>query len=185
MKILLVSTSFEVEWRSTTIKENSHYPLGIAYIHSYLEHCGHTVESLFLNDYPYDDCQAMVKSKVEEFAPDVVGFNIMTNNRTSSFAAIEFLHERNPDIRIVAGGVHSSVMYEQMVNKWPFMVVIIGEGEVTAGELMESFAGKRPLGDVAGICFVQDGKFTKTKERPLVEDLDSLPFQDIALFDLD
>ena len=67
-------------------------------------------------------------------------------------------------------------MYEQMVNKWPFMVVIIGEGEVTAGELMESFAGKRPLGDVAGICFVQDGKFTKTKERPLVEDLDSLPF---------
>lgn len=176
MKILLVSTSFEVEWRSTTIKENSHYPLGIAYIHSYLEFNGHTVESLFLNDYPYDDCYSIVRNKVEEFSPDVVGFNIMTNNRTSSFAAIEFIHENNPSIQIIAGGVHSSVMYEQMVKKYPFMVVIIGEGEVTAGELMDSFSGKLPLDDVAGICFVRNGKFTKTKERPLIEDLDSLPF---------
>lgn len=176
MKILLVSTSFEVEWRSTTIKENSHYPLGIAYIHSYLERDGHTVESLFLNDYPYDDCYSIISDKVAEFVPDVVGFNIMTNNRTSSFTAIESIHEKNPDIRIIAGGVHSSVMYEQMVKKYPFMVAIIGEGEVTAGELMESFAGKIPLDDVAGIGFVRDGVFTKTKERPLIDDLDSLPF---------
>lgn len=176
MKILLVSTSFEVEWRSTTIKENSHYPLGIAYIHAYLERDGHTVESLFLNDYPYDDCYAIVQNKVDEFAPDVVGFNIMTNNRTSSFVAIEFIHEKYPDIRIVAGGVHSSVMYEQMVKKYPFMVAIIGEGEVTAGELMDSFAGKMSLDDVAGIGFIRDGEFIKTKERPLIEDLDTLPF---------
>ena len=176
MKVLLVSTSFEVEWRSTTVKENSHYPLGIAYIHSYLEQQGHLVESLFLNDYSYDDCYAIVRNKVKEFAPDVVGFNIMTNNRSSSFAAIEFIHETNPNIRIVAGGVHSSVMYEQMVKKYPFLTVIIGEGEITAGELLDSFAGKRPQEGIAGICFVQDGNVIKTEERPLIEDLDSLPF---------
>ncbi len=176
MKILLISTSFEPEWRSTTIKENSHYPLGIAYIHSYLERDGHIVESLFLNDYPYEDCYSIIRNKVDEFEPDAVGFNIMTNNRTSSFAAIEFIHEGNPDIRIFAGGVHTSVMYEQMVKKFPFMVAIIGEGEVTAGELMDSFAGKIPLDDVAGLGFVRDGNFIKTSERPLIEDLDSLPF---------
>ena len=123
MKVLLVSASFEDEWRSSNVNENSHYPLGIAYLHSYLEKCGHTVENLFLNDYSYVDCARLINEKVRSFAPEVVGFNILTNNRTSSFAAIEAIHRSNPEIRIVVGGIHATVMYDQIIRKYPFLIV--------------------------------------------------------------
>lgn len=182
MKILLVSASFEDEWRSNKVNENSHYPLGIAYLHSYLEECGHTVNTLFLNDYTYDDCARLIDEKVRSFAPDIVGFNILTNNRTSSFAAIETIQRKTPEIRIIIGGIHATVMYDQILRKYPFLTVVIGEGEITAGELLEKFGGNLPIDGVAGLAYYREGTVIRTMERPLISDLDILPFPKHEVF---
>ena len=80
-KILLVSSSFESvslvtasEKNRTGVKipANSHYPFGIAFLHSSLESKGHTVKSLFLNSYGYDDCFKIVTETVQSFKPDIV-----------------------------------------------------------------------------------------------------------------
>lgn len=182
MKVLLISASFEDEWRSSKVNENSHYPLGIAYLHSYLEKCGHTVENQFLNDYTYTDCARLIDAKVKDFEPEVVGFNILTNNRTSSFAAIEAIHQYNPEIRIVVGGIHATVMFDQIIRKYPFITVVIGEGEITTGELMEKFSANMSIDDVAGLAYFRNGKVVKTLGRPLIEDLDALPFPKHEVF---
>lgn len=176
MKILLISTSFEDESRSPSINYNSHYPIGVAYLHSYLESKLHLVESLFLNDYPFKDCLSIIEKKMETFNPDVVGFNILTNNRTSSFAIIEYIHNKYPETHILAGGIHATVMHQQILNRYPYLIVVLGEGEITVGELLERLEKKQEITDVAGLAFSRNGLVQMTQPRELISNLDILPF---------
>jgi anaerobic magnesium-protoporphyrin IX monomethyl ester cyclase len=182
MKILLISASFEDEWRSKVINVNSHYPLGLGYLHSYLESKGHLVNTLFLNDYEYRSCFARVKSELKQFNPNVVGFNILTNNRVSSFKLMEYIHIHFPKTKIIIGGIHTSVMYKQIINKYPFVVAVIGEGELTTAQLIDSFVGKLPLGDVSGIAYKKAHNLIVTPKRDLIPDLDILPFPKHEIF---
>lgn len=181
MKILLITTSFEDCHRSPTVQQNSHYPLGIAYLHSYLEKFEHQVETLFLNDYPFAECSAQINAAMDRMNPDFVGFNILTPNRTSSFKIIEYLHQHY-SCRIMIGGIHTTVMCEQILQKFPFLVAVIGEGEETTRELIDVLASSGSLENVKGIAFVAEGKVVRTAPRELIDNLDSLPFPKHEIF---
>lgn len=129
-RILLISASFEKEWRSPTINKNSHYPLGLGYLHAYLENKGHNVNTLFLNDYSFDQCFKEVLRTIADIKPEITGFNILTNNRVSSFRIIEYIHRNCPGIRILIGGIHATLMYRQIITKFPFIIAVLGEGKL-------------------------------------------------------
>src|SRR3990167_8946512 len=103
-KILLVSSSFESvslvtasEKNRTGVKipPNSHYPLGIAFLHSSLENKGHTVKSLFLNSYNYDDCFKIVMETIQNLKPDIVGFKMLTSNRVNTYHLMDYIHKNH------------------------------------------------------------------------------------------
>src|SRR5271157_5571673 len=134
-RILLITTSWEeVSLSSMGIDKNldikcndsNHYPLGLAYIHSYLESRGHSVTSLFLNNHPYDICLSRLIDTITVFKPEVIGLQILTPNRVSSFQTIEYLHLHYPDILIVIGGIHTTVMYDQILKKYPYVIAVLG-----------------------------------------------------------
>src|SRR3989339_888118 len=108
-KLLLISASFEDISLINASKHNpkgiktedtSHYPLGFAYLHSYLEPRGYELKSLFLNNHVYEECFNQVKRVITEFNPSLVGLQIFTANRNASFRLIEYIHENLPDIKI-------------------------------------------------------------------------------------
>ena len=147
-KILLVSSSFESvslvtasEKNRTGVKipANSHYPLGIAFLHSSLESNGHTVKSLFLNSYGYDDCFKIVTETIQNLKPDIIGFQMLTSNRVSTYHLMEYIHKNHPDIKIAIGGIHATIMYRQLLKKFPYAIAILGEGEITFAELAEKW----------------------------------------------
>ncbi len=188
MKILLVSPPFEVEWRDPEIHHNSHYPLGIAYLHSYLETKGHVVETLALNSHTYSDADEIVGEKLRTFIPQVVGLNMLTSNRVSCFALIEHVRKNYPDMRIVIGGIHASDMYVQIIEKYPEVIAVIGEGEIVLGNLLAAFESHAELSSVNGIAYAESatasGQYTVkvTPREKLIEDLDILPFPKHELF---
>ena len=115
MKVLLTCTSIEDSSR-TEDSADSHYPLGLAYLHSYLEkHSKHEVETHFLNNVDNDTCFTKIKEEIEKFKPDVVGISVMTFSRTSSYRMIEYLTDNLPLIKIVLGGMHPTVMWKNML----------------------------------------------------------------------
>ncbi|MDD4870670.1 MAG: radical SAM protein [Kiritimatiellae bacterium] len=185
-KILLLSTSFEEVSlitssadRKLEVKctDSSHYPLGLGYLHSYLEATGHTVTSLWLNNYQYELCKRRIAETLNRFKPDIVGLQIMTANRVSSYRTIEYIHEQNPDIAIVIGGIHPTIMYRQLIEKYPFSTVVIGEGELTFAELSEKLPDTTAnLFNVKGIAFKHAGNIVITEPRELINNLDLLPF---------
>jgi radical SAM superfamily enzyme YgiQ (UPF0313 family) len=184
MKILLCCTSIQAEHR-TEDNHDSHYPLGLAYLQSYLEH--HRPEqdefrNLYLNNVSYEVCYDTIKSTFKEFDPDVFGVSIMTHSRVSAYRMIEYAHEKYPNAKIVVGGMHVSVMWRQMVEKYPYIVAVRGEGETCFHDLIEAYDKDTPLEDVQGIVFHDGEKIVVTEERALIPDIDALPFPKHELF---
>jgi radical SAM superfamily enzyme YgiQ (UPF0313 family) len=84
----------------------------------------------------------------------------------------EWLHENYPQVMITTGGIHATICYDQILKKYPYVIVVRGEGEITMAELAE----KPPLQLVEGIAYNLMGKIVLTPPRPLIKDLDILPF---------
>ena len=182
MKILLACTSIEDYHRDEA--DDSHYPLGLAYLHTYIEQFGHEVKTLYLNNVSFSECDEKIEETLESFKPDIVGISMMTHSRVSAFKAIDDIHEKYPDMPILLGGIHVSTMYSQIAKRFPYAVAIIGEGEETFKELIEhyskGFSVQTP--DVRGIAYFNGEKVVVTARRPLIEDLNMLPFPKHDLF---
>jgi len=192
-KILLITSNFEDISIGTVTRDNrqgmqteddtSHYPLGLAYLHSYLESRGHVVQTLFLNNRSFEGCFNRVKETLDTFKPDFIGFQLLTSNRVSSFHLIEYIKTNYPHIKISVGGMHATLLYEQILKKYPFLTAIIGEGEITFDELISEIFKENPdLHIISGIAFNRNGEIIVTERRPLIEDLDALPFAKHEIF---
>ena len=59
-------------------------------------------------------------------------------------------------------------------------IVCHGEGGLVVGEIVDYCLGDMALESIRGISYLKDGRIVKNRERPPIEDLDSLPF---PLFD--
>ena len=184
MKILLCCTSIQDEHRSDD-NHDSHYPLGLAYLQSYIEHSRPDQDefiNLYLNNVPYDVCYTEMKKNLEEFKPQVVGISLMTHSRVTAYRMIEYIHETYPDTEIVVGGMHPTVMWNQMLEQYPYITVVRGEGEVTFNELIETYEKGGDISDVAGLSYHDGEKVVSTESRPLIADLDDIPFPKHELF---
>lgn len=181
MRVLLASLSIEAESRLQD-DPNAPYSIGLAYLQASLELAGHEVRLLFLNNFDQVSSEVSFLNVVEEWRPQLVGMQVFSMNRTSTFAAIEKLRHDYPEIRVVIGGVHTSVMYEQMLHKYPHIITALGEGEITFTELCAALESGDSYDSIAGIAYYQDGAVVVTKPRALLKDLDLLPFPKHEVF---
>lgn len=90
---------------------------------------------------------------------------------------------RHPDLPIVWGGVHATLLPEQTLRNPLADVVVVGEGEATFPELVAALAQGTPLGRVPGLAFRENGAAVRTPPRPYV-DLDAQPPLPYHLVDL-
>jgi anaerobic magnesium-protoporphyrin IX monomethyl ester cyclase len=163
--------------------EKIYYPLGLAYLHSYLESKKIDVKTMCLNNKPYEYCFKKVIEGLKDFSPNIVGFQILTSNRVSSYRLIEYIHKNHPEIKIIIGGIHSTIMYKQLIEKYPFLIAILGEGEITFSELIKELNKNKPnLKKIDGLAYSKNNAVIRTKPRELIKNLDILPFPKHELF---
>lgn len=181
MKVLLATLSIENDSRQNH-HHNTPYSLGLAYIYSVLEREGHEIELLFLNGYDEKESDYILFECIGNFNPDVVAFQIFSMNRISTFKAIEKLNILFPKTRVIIGGVHTSVMYEQIIEKYAHVIAVIGEGEYTVKELIFAFQFEKPLNEISGIAYCDKGVVIRTNPRELISDLDLIPYPKHEVF---
>lgn len=85
----------------------------------------------------------------------------------------------------IMGGHIASPEPEYFLKKMQADVVVIGEGEITVPEILESLSGKRLLSSVNGIAYLENGQCVKTSERLLIENIDTIPHPSWDLFPMD
>lgn len=84
--------------------------------------------------------------------------------------------EINPEIKVVIGGPHPSVMPEHALSDNNVDVAVIGEGEYTVLDLVKSFDEQKKLSDVNGIFYKTPEGIKRTPKREYINNLDELPF---------
>jgi anaerobic magnesium-protoporphyrin IX monomethyl ester cyclase len=119
-----------------------------------------------------------LEKRIEHFNPDVVASSTLaTCNTYISVRTMEIAKKVNPEAVTVAGGQHFTIMAEESLKTYPEIDVIVrGEGEETLVELTQKIHDGQSVSSVKGISFRNNGQITHNSPRPLIENLDSLPF---------
>jgi len=144
---------------------------------------GHEIKTLFLNSYGHEECEIIVRKEVINQLPDIVGFQVLASNRISTCKLIEFFHASSPSVKLLIGGIHASIMYRQLIDKYRYVIAVRGEGELTFAELVDKLFQKNlSLNEIDGIAFWNGIEVVVTKPRNLIENLDSLPWPKHEVF---
>ncbi|MFA5364093.1 MAG: radical SAM protein [Candidatus Bathyarchaeia archaeon] len=119
-----------------------------------------------------------LKKRMEAFNPDVVASSALaTCNTYVAVRTLELAKQVNPNVVTVTGGQHFTVLAEESLRTYPEIDVIVrGEGEETLSELTKMVAEGKPFSGVKGVSYRNNGQIRHNESRPLIENLDSLPF---------
>ncbi len=119
--------------------------------------------------------------------PRCLGITVKTGRPiTFALEASAIARSVAPEVPIVWGGVHPSLLPEQTLAHPHVDVVVEGEAEETFRDLVEVFGSAAPdLASVAGIWFRRDGEIVRTAARPVVSlnALTPLPYELVRFAD--
>ena len=155
-------------------------PYGIAYVAAVLEKGGHQVLIWDRNVEPDSIEQVLKRNK-----PDIIGLSAMTG--VCLLDGIEICQKAKSlwsEIPIVWGGYHSTLLPEQTLAEENIDYIVYGEGEYTMLDLVTAIEHGSAIEDVQGIYYKKGGEPVRTAPRPVIEDLDELPFPAWHLFDM-
>ena len=191
-KILLVNPPYVVFTRTA----EPCLPLGLGYVSSFLESYGFDV-SIFNADWmPYTIfTKPIVSNKSYDYKQkenhwlkikncmvkllenvDILGIAVSTPSYGSALKIAKIAKDINPNVVIVAGGIHPSIMPGKTLKEDNIDIVVIGEGEHTMLDLANNLPNKKSWYNIPGICFRDEqGEAIFTKGRDFIDSLDLLP----------
>ena len=153
-------------------------PTNLMYLASSLEKESYSVKIVD------DDLLQMGYEKVSELAgklnPQLVGVTANTSTIKSALKYVELVKNILPNSLTVIGGPHTTFMpSETLKSSENLDVVVMGEGEETIVDLANHSTDTiHNLDEVKGIFYkdLKNGNLKTTQKRPLIKDLDTLPF---------
>ncbi|MEM2964348.1 MAG: radical SAM protein [Candidatus Bathyarchaeia archaeon] len=148
-------------------------PLGLCYIASCLreEFEVEILDSAILNLKPQE-----VKDRIRKLSPKVVGISTSTHTYKNALSIAEIVKE-NTGAYTVLGGPHVTFTAKEALKHDEVDFVIRNEGEITMLELCRALVKKEGLIEaVKGVSYRKDGEPFDNPPRPLICELDSLPF---------
>lgn len=129
-----------------------------------------------------------LEEKVKKEQPDVVGLStICTFFMNDTMNAARLVKQASHDSIVLVGGGQPSLIPERILRQCTAIdYICVGEGEITLHEFLTAVDKKQDLSKVLGLAYI-NGKdeFVYTGERPLIEDLDTLPMPAYHLYDME
>jgi len=118
-----------------------------------------------------------LEQTLSRIRPDVVGLSSMTWQYGTCVKILRLLRRWMPKVRIVLGGYHPTLMYEEIGRSEEAAdidFIIRSEGEEAFRRLVDALDGKDRYHDIPSLSFKQDGAFVHNPAGGLL-DLDRLP----------
>jgi anaerobic magnesium-protoporphyrin IX monomethyl ester cyclase len=148
--------------------------VGFVYIAGALREAGYEVD--------YYDAMSLwhkwpeIKTRIEEFKPDVVATTAYTASIVDAVKLCEFAKQIDPKILTVVGNMHATFCYDELLAESGNILdyIVRGEGEETLPLLLDCLnAGGNPE-SVPGLAFLRDGSVKVTPKAAYIKDLDAL-----------
>lgn len=173
MRVLLINPSvsvFSIYAKAPTC------PLGLLSIASYIEANGHTVKIVDKTVGTEN-----VKKCIKIFNPDIVGITVISPVASKGAVKVSKIAKKF-NKPVVWGGPFVSVVPELALKEGCVDFVVIGEGEITFSELLDSILNSGSLDDIDGLAFIDKDGVHINKDRDFA-DLSKFPNTDWSLID--
>ena len=180
MKILLLNAP---PLKTMGITGQIYPPLGILYLASYAKKHLNGIEFKAIDGYR-ENREKLIKT-ILKYNPKILGVSFTTQAATGAYSLINEVKKWNKNIIVVTGGAHPTILPEETFELSNTDLVVVGEGEITFCEIIKKVMNKEDIRFIDGTFYKENGKIIRNKVRPFIKDLDSIPFPDRDLLDIE
>jgi B12 binding domain/Radical SAM superfamily len=169
--------------------EHIQVTLAIEALSAYLTREGHRVD-VFFDPALFADSLAPIPAlaelfnhrrplvdHVKRFAPGLVCFSVVTEHFQWALGMARAI-KAACDVPIVFGGIHPTAVPVDVLAYPEVDYVVVGEGEGALADLAHALETGGPVDGIANLGFRAEGAVRVNPMRPLITDLDSLPWPD-------
>ena len=144
--------------------------LGICSLAAFLRKNGYEVMLICAKEDQID------YAKIKAFNPGIVGVTVYYYSKQAVYNFCRRALLELPGARICAGGYLPTYYDARMLREAPFIdFVIRGEGEISFLNLLERLEKGEDLNGLKGLTFRMGQEIVTNEDRPLIEDLNTLP----------
>jgi len=154
-------------------------PLGIAYIAAVLEENG--IDVKIIDSSAIEMSWEELEKEIPKYSPDIIAVTAVTPTIDQALRTARIAKKTFPGAYVVMGGYHPTFTYNELLKNDFVDIVVCGEGEYTMLELAEAIESGSDLRKVKGIATRE----FKTPPRPIIQDLDEIPFPARHLLPMD
>ncbi len=165
--------------------------MGVRSLSSVLKRAGHQTQMIFLPQIPAPDdprpdfAIEYADNTLEEVAEicrdsHLVGISLMSNYFPHAVRLTERIKKRSNPL-VIWGGIHPTIKPQECINYAD--MVCVGEGEDAILDLVQRLESGADHYETPNIWFAKNGSTIQNSTRPLIKDLNSLPFPDYNLND--
>jgi anaerobic magnesium-protoporphyrin IX monomethyl ester cyclase len=163
---------------------------GLSMISGVLKAAGHETKLLHINEKLFDvPTPAELVEQVRAYAPGLIGFSLMSQQYAWSIEAAAAIRAACPEVPLVAGGVHCTMVPETLTAEGHFDVIAVGEAELAFAELVDCLERGEDPTHVPNMRFPPASRFNR-RLAPIVNlvgpfpDLNDIAPNDYELFDM-
>lgn len=162
------------------------YPVSAGALSAFLRKNGHATRLVdIVTDKPLIDEEqySHIEKEVSAFHPRLVGFTVFETGFHWVKQICDFIKKKDPSIITIAGGYYPTLAPEEVINHDSVDIICRGEGEYALLELLNGLESNNDIKTIRNLWVKENGRIYKNEIRPLLEDLDELPFWDREMFD--
>lgn len=142
---------------------------GSMWISSVLKKNGH-VSEIFICEHKE------ISKSLRQFSPHIVGFSVTTGSHIWALQMARLI-KKEMNCLIILGGPHPT-FFPEVIENPAVDIVCRGEGEYALLELANQLDQGKDIYNIKNLWVKSDGRLYKNELRPLILDLDELPFPD-------
>ena len=139
---------------------------GLCHISSAIKEKGHDVSLIDLRQLSgWEELPSVIR----KLNPEIVGITIMSLDFDVALESARIIKETNPAIKVIVGGIHPSIMEEELTKNPDIDYVFKGEAEITLPKILKE---------------IVSGSIKTKVIQGEIPDLDKIPFVDRTLFNV-
>ncbi|MDR2831072.1 MAG: B12-binding domain-containing radical SAM protein [Methanobrevibacter sp.] len=111
--------------------------------------------------------------EISNIGPNYIVCETTTPTASDDYQTINEIKENFPDIKIIVGGTHATVLPQEVLSKCNGIIVVRKEYDYIIPEILYH----DDISKVKGVSYKNDnGKIVHNEDAPVIEDLDKLPY---------
>jgi len=177
MKVLLINPSMRFD------NPRKLFPMGLGYIATAVNNAGFDLTIYDIDAHRFGDIEVERYIRNNKF--DVIGYGCLVTNFRWVKKISSMIKEHHPYTKIMVGNTVSTSIPELLLESTKVDIAVVGEGDITVVEILKRLGKNEGLEGIDGIFYKEDGRIIKNNPREVIKDINSIPFPNRDIFDIE